>query len=150
WYGLRRGCVAETAAALAVAAGANLTTQALKHLLAHERFHAFLETQPDLSSFPSGHVTAAATVVLALAWVAPGPRRRAVLVWGAPFVAAVGVSVLVLNRHLVSDVLGGVLVALCWEFAVLAVYRALLPRFRSGGNPPPTHEPHASFSRRCV
>jgi membrane-associated phospholipid phosphatase len=150
WYGLRRGRVAETAAALAVVAGASLTTQVLKHLLAHERFHSFLETQPDLNSFPSGHLTAATSLALALAWVAPAARRRAVLAWGALFVAAVGVSMPVLNRHLPSDVLGGILVGLGWGFGVLAVYRALLPRFRADGNPPPTGELRASFSRRCV
>jgi membrane-associated phospholipid phosphatase len=150
WYGVRCGRVAETVAGLAVVAGASLTTQVLKHLLAHERFHSFLATQPDPNSFPSGHVTAATSLVLALAWVAPAARRRAVLAWGALFVVAVSVSMLVLNRHLASDVLGGILVALSWGFGVLAAYRLLLPRFRPGGNPPPRSDLHASFSRRCV
>ena len=44
---------------------------------------------------------------------------------GACLVAAVGCSVLVLAWHFPSDVLGGILVACGWGFAVLALRRVV-------------------------
>lgn len=117
-----RGAVA----AILVVAGANLTTQALKVALAHPRFQSALGAdQISWNSFPSGHVTAAASAVVAFALVVPPSLRPAVAVLGASLVTAVGCSVLVLSWHYPSDVLGGILVAAGWGFAVLAGLRAL-------------------------
>jgi membrane-associated phospholipid phosphatase len=87
-------------------------------------------------------VTAATSIVLATALVAPLGLRGWVLGLGAVFVFAVGTSVLVLEWHLPSDVLGGVLVALGWGFAVLAglaVWRERLysPADRPAARPAP-------------
>lgn len=146
-YAVWRGRLLEAAAALAVVAGANLTTQVAKQLLAHDRSEPFLPNHPDPWTFPSGHVTAASSLVLAAAWVAPAERRRQVFAGGAVFVLLVGISTLVLEWHFPSDGLGGVLVALGWGFGVLAVYLWLAPR---SGNPPPSDRSHASFGAGCV
>lgn len=144
-YAVWRGRLVEAAAALTVVAGANLTTQVAKHLLAHDRNEPFLAHHPDSWTFPSGHVTAAASLIIAAAWVAPAEHRRAVLAWGAAYVVAVGVATLVLEWHFPSDALGGVLVALGWGFGVLAVYLSLPNR-----NPPPSERADASFAAGCV
>lgn len=111
-------------AALALVAGANLTTQLLKALLAHPRFQSILGAdQISWNSFPSGHATAAASIAIAFAFVVPRGLRPTVAVLGACLVAAVGCSVLTLAWHYPSDVLGGILVASGWGFAVLTALR---------------------------
>lgn len=144
-YAVWRGRLLEAAAALVVVAGANLTTQLVKQLLAHDRYEPFLANHPDPWTFPSGHVTAAGSLVLAAAWVAPAGQRRRILAYGAVFVLLVCVSTLVLEWHFPSDGLGGALVALGWGFGVLAVYLALPRR-----NPPPKERFDASFDASCV
>jgi membrane-associated phospholipid phosphatase len=112
-------------AALALVAGANLTTQILKALLAHPRYQPVLGyRQIGSTSFPSGHATAALSIAAALALAVPDSWRLRAAIGGGAFALAVGCSVLVLNRHYPSDVLGGWLVAGAWLFAVLAVLRA--------------------------
>jgi membrane-associated phospholipid phosphatase len=118
-------------AAVVVVAGASLTTQLLKVLLAHPRVQPVLgEHQLSAVAFPSGHATAAASIAIAFAFVAPPSLRPAVLAAGAVLVAAVGCSVLVLRWHFPSDVLGGILVACGWGFAVVAARRTI-----EGGGP---------------
>lgn len=125
---LLRGRPREAAAAAAVVAGANVTTQVLKVLLAHPRYQPSLGgLQIDASAFPSGHATAAASIVVAWLFVAPRRWRGFVAVLGAGFFFAVGCSVVVLDWHYPSDVAGGLLVAAGWGFAALAALRALPP-----------------------
>jgi membrane-associated phospholipid phosphatase len=112
------------AAALVVVAGANLTTQALKVALSHPRARELLGADNVAwDGFPSGHVTAAASTAIAFAFVVPRRLRPSVAALGACFVVAMGWSVLVLNWHYPSDVVGGILVASSWGFAVLASMR---------------------------
>lgn len=116
----------DAAAAVIVVAGANLTTQVLKVLLAHPRFQPVLgEHQLSSIAFPSGHATAVTSIAIAFAFVAPPKLRPAVVAAGACAVAAVGCSVLVLRWHFPSDVVGGILVASGWGFAVLAGRRTV-------------------------
>jgi len=111
-------------AAVAVVAGANVTTQLLKAVFSHPRFQSALGAdQLGEVPFPSGHVTAAASIAIAFAFVVPASLRPLVAALGAGLVAAVGCSVMVLGWHFPSDVLGGVLVAAGWGFAVLALLR---------------------------
>jgi membrane-associated phospholipid phosphatase len=118
-------------AALVVVAGANLTTQLFKALLAHPRFQALLGAeQIGANSFPSGHTTAVASIAIAFAFVVPHEWRPAVALVGTGVVAAVGCSVMALNWHYPSDVLGGILVAAGWGFAALAALRATRGRSR--------------------
>ena len=115
----------QAVAAIVLVIGANLTTQVLKAVLAHPRYQPILGySQIGSTSFPSGHATAALSIALALALVAPRSWRPLAALAGAVFALAVGCSVLVLNRHFPSDVLGGWLVAGAWFFAVLAGYSA--------------------------
>ncbi len=125
---LRRGRPREAVAAAVVVAGANVTTQLLKGLLAHPRYQSILgEAQISSSSFPSGHTTAAASIAIAFLLVVPARWRALTLLVGAGFVFAVGCSVVVLDWHYPSDVAGGLLVACGWGFAVLAGLRAFGP-----------------------
>lgn len=119
--GLYWGRPRQVAAAVAVVAGANLTTQILKVALAHPRFQPVLGPhQLGPVAFPSGHSTAAASIAVALLLVTPWRWRPLAFAVGAGFVAGVGCSVLVLSWHYPSDVLGGILVAAGWGFAALA------------------------------
>jgi membrane-associated phospholipid phosphatase len=121
FFGRRR----EVVAALVLIAGANVTTQALKSLLEHVRYHAAEQgwELPWANSFPSGHTTAAATLAVGLLFVVPARHRLAAAVVGFLLTAAVGLSVMVLSWHYPSDVLGALLVVGAWAFAILAVMR---------------------------
>lgn len=113
-------------AALAVVAGANLTTQLFKAALAHPRLQALLGAeQIAANSFPSGHTTAVASLALAWLFVVPREWRGAVALCGALAVLAVGCSVMALSWHYPSDVLGGILVAAAWGCGTLAALRAV-------------------------
>jgi membrane-associated phospholipid phosphatase len=121
-----RGRPLDALAAVAVVAGANLTTQLLKAAFSHPRFQAALGAdQLGEVPFPSGHVTAAASIAIAFAFVVPSAAMLPVAALGTCLVAAVSCSVMVLGWHFPSDVLGGVLVAAGWGFAVLALRRLL-------------------------
>jgi len=112
------------AAALLVVAGANLTTQMLKVLLGHPRVQLALGAdQIAWSTFPSGHVTAAASIAIAFAFALPRSLLPAVAALGLCLVSAVSYAVLALAWHYPSDILGGILVASAWGFAVLAALR---------------------------
>jgi membrane-associated phospholipid phosphatase len=114
----------EALAAVAVVAGANVTTQVLKALLDHHRYQSFLgPDQPWSGAFPSGHATAAASIGVALFLVAPARLRPLAAVIGASFTALVSVSVVLLEWHYPSDVLGGLLIVAGWGFAAVAALR---------------------------
>jgi membrane-associated phospholipid phosphatase len=116
---------ADALAALAVVAGANLTTQLFKALLAQPRFQEILGAeQLAANTFPSGHTTAVASIALAFLFVGPREWRAPVALCGIVMVAAVGVSVMALGWHYPSDVLGGILVAGAWACGALAVLLA--------------------------
>jgi len=122
---LWRGRPLDAVAAVTVVAGANLTTQVLKVALAHPRYQSVLGyDQLGPVAFPSGHATAATSIAIAFLFVVPHEWRPAVAAVGACFVFAVGCSIMVLAWHFPSDVLGGILVACGWGFAVLALRRA--------------------------
>ena len=118
----------EALAAVAVVAGANVTTQVLKALLDHHRYQSFLgPDQPWSGAFPSGHATAAASIGVALFLVAPPRLRPLAAVIGASFTALVSVSVVLLEWHYPSDVLGGLLIVAGWGFAAVAALRLRQP-----------------------
>lgn len=120
WLGWRLGRRRQAVAALILVAGANLTTQILKAVLAHPRYQPILGYhQIGSTSFPSGHATASLSIALALVLVVPRSQRLLAALAGAAFALCVGLSVLVTNHHFPSDVLGGWLVTGAWFFAVL-------------------------------
>lgn len=131
---------ADALASITVVVGANLTTQVLKQVLAHDRFEPFLSHPPDLDTFPSGHVTAAASLVVALVWVASPTRRRLVARLGMAYIVLVGLSVLVLEWHFPSDAIGALCVTGAWASAVLAAYLEINRRRGLTGPPAASRE----------
>jgi membrane-associated phospholipid phosphatase len=122
--GWARGRPRGVAAAVVVVAGANLTTQALKVALSHPRARHLLGAETGAwDGFPSGHVTAVASLAIAFAFVVPRRFLPTVAAIGSCLVVAMGCAVLVLNWHYPSDVVGAIFVAGAWGFAVLASLR---------------------------
>ncbi|MGK5739193.1 phosphatase PAP2 family protein [Micromonospora sp. URMC 103] len=75
------------------------------------------------NSFPSGHVSAAAALLLAFLLVLPGRPRRWLAVPGAAGVSVVAAATMIAGWHRFSDALGGVLLAValfCLAAAALA------------------------------
>ncbi len=126
---LLRGRPIDALAAVAVVAGANVTTQVLKALLSHPRAQTLLGGSGAAEvGFPSGHTTAAFSIAIAYAFALPRSIAPTVLFVGVCFGLAVGFSVVMISWHYPSDVIGGILVASAWGFAVLAAVRAWEPR----------------------
>jgi membrane-associated phospholipid phosphatase len=136
-------------AALVLVAGANVTTEVLKHLLAHSRFEVDFAGfhQPWADAFPSGHTTGAASVAAALVLVVPPRARPIAAACGAAFAGLVGVSMVIIQAHYPSDVLGGVLVVASWSFAVIAGLRLTRPR---GPASPPREETRPASGRFAI
>ncbi|PZP17753.1 MAG: phosphatidic acid phosphatase [Brachybacterium faecium] len=99
--------------------GANLSTQAIKHLvITREVLGPGIDVTPN--SFPSGHTTLAASTAIALVLVA-GRARGPVAVLGALWTAGAGIGTLALGWHRASDVAGAIVVVATWTFLMLAV-----------------------------
>ncbi len=113
-----------TAVAIAVVlCAAPLTSETLKPLLAHP--HAIVGgVTMGAASYPSGHATAALTLVLCAVLASPPRWRTLVATIGALFALAVAVSLLILAWHMPSDVVGGFLVATLWMALAMAALRA--------------------------
>ncbi len=106
------------ARAVVVVLGANATTQVIKALL----------DRPDLgvttvlqNSLPSGHVTFAVSVALALVIVAPNWLRGPAAWIGWIWASLMGVTVMVLAWHRPSDATAAVLVAGAWALLLAPV-----------------------------
>ena len=105
--------------------GANISSQVLKPLLAHQRdLSAWPAVDPPASAaFPSGHATASMALAYAVVLAAPRAYRPVAAVISGLFALAVSISILVLNWHYPSDVFGGQLVASFWCLVALAGLR---------------------------
>ncbi|MFE7405464.1 phosphatase PAP2 family protein [Isoptericola sp. NPDC057559] len=100
-------------------AGANITTQVLKHgILGRPEL---LDGWTGPNTLPSGHTTVAASVSVALLLVTPRAWRAVVALLGAAYTGATGVSTLVGQWHRPSDVVAAVLVVLAWGALVCAL-----------------------------
>lgn len=130
---LRRGLAYAIAAGVLIL-GANLTTQALKHVLLQRTEDAVISG----NSLPSGHVTVVASLVLAALLVAPSRLRTAFAIVGALWTALVGSATILAGWHRLSDPIAAMLVSLAWASGVAAVlagrrrlgaarWRSLLP-----------------------
>ncbi len=109
-------------AAGAVIAGANLTTQVMKALMAHPRLQGALGVSyPIEIHYPSGHTTAALASAFGL-WLVTPPRWRlwAALAGGA-YALAVAAGVVIAGWHFISDVLGAAMVVGFWACLAMAV-----------------------------
>ena len=107
-------------AAVALIGGATLTTEALKGLTRAPRF----PVTGEIVSWPSGHMTAATALALALILVVPARWRFTAAVAGTLWVVAIAGTILLLGMHLASDVVAGMLVAGAWAGLAIAVLRA--------------------------
>lgn len=111
------------AAAAAMVAGANLTTQALKHWL----------RRPDLqglghaNSFPSGHVTVVASLAAGALLVSAPRAQPAVAAAGVAATAITAVATVALGWHRPSDVVGAVGVVAAWTALAAALAPGLAP-----------------------
>jgi membrane-associated phospholipid phosphatase len=108
-------------AVLVAIVGANVTTQVLKRLVLPRP-----ALSPDLgvgtiNSFPSGHVTVAAVLGLALLVVVAPRWRPIVAIAAGVFLVLIGTSVLVAGWHRAEDVAGGAAVALAWVAGAAAL-----------------------------
>ena len=106
--------------------GANLSSQVLKPLLAHHRelYHTqFKLFNIDNAAYPSGHATAAMSLALAVLIIVPRASRPLAATLGAIFTISVSFSVLILEWHWPSDVVGGYLIATAWGLATFAALR---------------------------
>jgi membrane-associated phospholipid phosphatase len=113
-----------TAVAIAlVMALAPLTAEVLKPLLGHGSV-GYDGTRLGVSSWPSGHSTAALTLALCAVLAVPARWRPATALLGGLFAAAAGVGLLILAKHMPSDVLGGYLTATLWIALAVAALRA--------------------------
>lgn len=133
---LRRGFTLAVAAA-ALVAGANVTTQLLKHAVL---------TRPDLdygtlNSLPSGHTTLIFSLALAAMLVAPVRLRRVVSVAAAAVGTLAAVATVVAGWHRPADVVASMLVTLTWGAIVVAILVLLGSELR-----PHPHRAHEAFA----
>ncbi len=113
-----------TALAIAVVlALAPLSAEVLKPLLSHGNA-GYKGTQLGVSSWPSGHATAALTLALCAVLAVPPRWRVVTAVIGILFAAVAGAGLLILAKHMPSDVLGGYLTATMWVALAVAALRA--------------------------
>jgi membrane-associated phospholipid phosphatase len=114
-----RGLPARAAGVAVLLVGANLTAQLLKVALAHPRYQSVLgPNQVGAESWPSGHATAAMSMVLATVMVTPKRWQPVVGGLGGVYAAGIAYAILLLDWHYPSDVIGGFLVALTWALLV--------------------------------
>src|SRR3954453_757752 len=124
------------AAAAFLLAGANVSSQVLKPVLAHHRelyYTEFNLRNINEAAFPSGHATAAMALALAFLLVVPRAYRPLAAALGALFTIAVSFSILILEWHYPSDVVGGYLVATAWGLTALAGLRYVNERWPERG-----------------
>ncbi|HZC26553.1 MAG TPA: phosphatase PAP2 family protein [Actinopolymorphaceae bacterium] len=108
----RRRIVLAVVATLFVA-GANLTTQVLKHVIIH-RPDFGVPSGDQLNSLPSGHTTVAASVAVAAVLVLPPRLRGLAALLGAAFAALTGIATLAAGWHRPSDPVAALLVVGAW------------------------------------
>ena len=122
WAAFRRGRKQDGIKAALVVAGCAFAARALKALLeALDPTGAEADRGVDPGFYPSGHAAVAMALCLSAILVAPG-HRRAIAIGGAIWCSAEGFVIVAGRSHLVSDVLGGYLLALA--LALIAAARA--------------------------
>ncbi|MFC7447126.1 phosphatase PAP2 family protein [Rhodococcus daqingensis] len=133
--GLIRRRPRSLAVALAVIAGANVTTQAVKLLL----------DRPYLgwgahNTLPSGHVTVITSLAVGLAMVLTPGSRAAVAALMCAAAAAAGSAVMICQWHRPSDVVAAVLVVAAWAAILWPACAERRDRYRGqGGRPSDRH-----------
>ncbi|MFE9690811.1 phosphatase PAP2 family protein [Micromonospora sp. NPDC005806] len=111
---LIRGRKALAVTATLLIAGANGSTQLLKHYLVRPDFGIDPERAAAGNSLPSGHTAVAASVAVALILVLPAKLRVPGAFLGAGYAAAAGVATLSAGWHRPSDAVAAFLVVGGW------------------------------------
>lgn len=111
---LLRRRIALAMAATGLIAGANVTTQLLKHGLPRPDFGIDPDRVAVGNTLPSGHATVAASVAVALVLVLPPRIRGWGAVLGAGYAALAGVATLSAGWHRPSDAAAAMLVVGAW------------------------------------
>ena len=111
---LARRRVAVGLAALALIAGATLTSQLLKDHLVRPNLGVDPERASAGNSLPSGHATVAASVAVALVLVLPPKARGPGAVIGVGYAALVGVATMSAGWHRPSDSIAAFLIVGIW------------------------------------
>ncbi len=125
-----------TALAIAlVMALAPLTAEVLKPLLGHGTV-GYDGSRLGVSSWPSGHATAALTLALCAVLAVPARWRPAIALLGGLFAATAGAGLLILAKHMPSDVVGGYLTATLWIALAVAALRVAERRWPTGRSTP--------------
>ncbi|MFU8849373.1 phosphatase PAP2 family protein [Micromonospora sp. SL1-18] len=135
---LIRGRSALAVTATMLIAGANVSTQLLKHLLTRPDFGIDPERAAAGNSLPSGHTTVAASVAVALILVLPPKARVAGAFLGAGYAAAAGVGTLSAGWHRPSDAIAAYLVVGVWT-AIAGLMLLLFQRARAAASPADAH-----------
>ncbi len=115
--------------------GANVTTQALKHVVI-DRPTLTSDVGTIENSLPSGHTTVAASVAAALVLVVPRGARPVVAILGAGYATITGISTMIGGWHRPSDVIAAIAVVLCWA-GLTTVITAISSPERAGAGPSP-------------
>ncbi|OKI60658.1 phosphatase PAP2 family protein [Micromonospora sp. CB01531] len=135
---LIRGRKALAVTATLLIAGANVSTQLLKHSLTRPDFGIDPARAAVGNSLPSGHTAVAASVAVALILVLP-PRVRAVGAFlGAGYAAAAGVATLSAGWHRPSDAVAAYLLVGIWA-AVAGLVLLVFQRERAKISPADAH-----------
>ncbi|GAA1797930.1 hypothetical protein GCM10009682_19530 [Luedemannella flava] len=111
---LARGRVLLALVAGGLIAGANVTSQLLKHALYRPDFGIDPGREAVGNSLPSGHTTVAASVAVALVLVLPVAMRGVAGVAGAAYAALAGVATMSAGWHRPSDAVAALLIVGCW------------------------------------
>lgn len=120
--------------ALGMVIGANLTTQVLKHGVLTKADLGVQEAANN--SFPSGHTTATAALLLSVLLVVPPHARARAGRWGAVLAAFTGMVTVLTGWHRPSDAAAALLITGAWGIlAVLALRFADAARARSAARP---------------
>ena len=124
------------AAATLLLAGANVSSQVLKPLLAHHRelyYSQWHLNNINDAALPSGHATAAMAISIAALMVVSREFRPLAAIAGAAFTIAVTFSVLILQWHFPSDVVCGYLIASTWGLVAFAALTYVNERWPETG-----------------
>lgn len=133
---LLRGRIAAAVAALTLVAGANVTTQVIKHT--YDRADYSMLTVPSL---PSGHTTVVTSVALAALLVTPPAWRLAVSLVGSLAITIAATATLVGGWHRPADVAAALIVSLVWGCLTLVVWGVA-----AGGVARPPRQPHGPLA----
>jgi len=110
---------AQAVGAVALVAGANITTQVLKYQVIDRPDLGVGDVVPN--GLPSGHATVVASLVLAALLVAPRALRAPLAALGTAATVITGASTVVADWHRPSDVLAALLVSLIWGALIVLV-----------------------------